>query len=230
MIFVASLAADIASPLSAALPILVALIAINAVVDIARHLVMLEIVRVISAMTSGALEDGVIIGIRVAGRADSARVAMTGWERRVLGMVKCRPGPGRCVVAGLTSRREELRLRRMAGIRRVVVVGLMTSDACCRQRRVVIVDVAVGALPRRHRMRSGQRECRVVVIECGIGPDRRVVAQLTCGRETCGRVSGIVGARVIRLVTRVAQSAVQRIVIVLMAITALPRWHRMRTG
>lgn len=55
------------SPLSPALSVLVTLVAINAVVDISRHLIVLEIVRVVSAMTSGALEHGVVIGVRVAG-------------------------------------------------------------------------------------------------------------------------------------------------------------------
>jgi len=208
----------------------VTLVAINAVEDISRHLIVLEIVRIVSAMASRALEHGVVIGVRVARRAHSARIAMTGWERRVLRMVECCSRPRRRVVACLASCREKLRLRCVAGIRRVVVVRLMTSDARRRQRRVVVVDVAIGTLPRRYSVRAGQRERRVVVVKGGIGPYRRVMAQFTRGRETSGCVSRIVRSGIIRLMARVAQSAIERIVVVLVAITALPRRHRMRTG
>lgn len=206
------------------------LVAINAVVDIARHLIVLEIVRIVSAMASRALEHGVVIGVRVARRAHSARIAMTGWERRVLRMVECCSRPRRRVVACLASCREKLRLRCVAGIRRVVVVRLVTSDARRRQRREVVVDVAIGTLPRRHRVRAGQRECCVVVVKRGIGPYGRVVAQFTCCRETSGRVSRIVRSGIIRLVARVAQGAIERIVVVLVAIGAQTRRNRMRTG
>ncbi len=135
-------------------------------------------------MATGALEDRVVIGVGVARGADIVRVAVIGRERRVLRVVESRVGPGRGVVAVLARRREELRLRRVARVRRVVVVGLVAPDAGRRQRRVVVVDVAIGALPRRHGVRPGQRERRVVVIERGVGPDDRVVAQFAGGRES----------------------------------------------
>lgn len=160
----ASTAADCCA-LSSALASLVALVTIDAVVDIARHLIVLEIVGIISAMASGALEDGVVIGVGVAGRAHAAGVAVSNRERRVLRVVECRPCPRRCVMAGLASRRKKLRLRRVAGVCRIVVVRLMTADAGCRQRRVVVVDVAIGALPGRHGVGTRQRERGVVVIE-----------------------------------------------------------------
>ena len=56
VIFVASFCADRAATLSPTLSVLMALVTINAVVDISRHLVVLEILRIISAVTSGALE------------------------------------------------------------------------------------------------------------------------------------------------------------------------------
>ena len=151
--------------LSSALSTLVTLVAIDAVVDVARHLIMLEIVRIISPMASGALEDGVVIGVGVAGRAHAAGVAVRDREGRVLRMVECRSRPRRRVVTILASGREKLRLRRVTGVGRVVVVRLMTADAGCRQRGVVVVDMAVGALPGWHGMRSSQRERRVVVVK-----------------------------------------------------------------
>ena len=219
-----------ALPLSPALPVLVALVAINAVVDIARHLIVLEVVRVVSAVASGALEHRIVIGVRVAGGAHSARIAVSDGEGRVLRMVEGRASPCCRVVARLARCREKLRLCRVTGIRRVVVVRLMTSDARCRQRCEVVVDVAIGALPRRHGVRAGERERRVVVVKRGIGPHRRVVAQFACGRKTSSRVSWIIRGSVIRLVARVAESAIERIVVVLVAIGTKPRRHGMGAG
>jgi hypothetical protein len=64
-------------------------------------------------------------------------------------------------------------------MRRVVcacVFFLMTRIAGCRIQVVIVVDVAVGTLPRRHNVGTGQREASAVVIEAGIQPRRRVVA------------------------------------------------------
>ena len=80
---------------------------------------------------------------------------MAGREWRVLRVIKRSAGPRFRVVAVLARRRKELRLRLVARVRRVVVVRLVTADARGRQSRVVIVDVAIGARPRRHQVRSG---------------------------------------------------------------------------
>ena len=53
-----------------------ALIASNAVVDIAGNVIVLEIVGIVSAMATGTLEDGVVIGIGMASRARIIRVAV----------------------------------------------------------------------------------------------------------------------------------------------------------
>jgi len=146
-------------------------------------------------------------------------------EIRVLRVIECRPSPGGGVVAVLARGREELRLRGMAGVGGVVVVGLMATDARGWQRRVVIVDMAVRAHPRRYEVRTGKGEGCVVVIEGGICPDSRIVAEFACSWESGCTVRGIVRARIVVLVARVAQGTVQRIVIVHMAVRALPRRH-----
>ena len=143
-------------------------------------------------------------------------------------MVECRARPGRRVVAGLARGREKLRLRGMPRIRRVVVIRLMAADAGRGQRRVIIVDVAVGALARGHGMRSGQRKCRVVVVKGGIGPDRRVVAQLALLRKSGRHVIGIGRTLEILEMARDACGAVQAVVIVDVAVGALARGHGMR--
>ena len=151
------------------------LVTVDAVVDIARHIVVLEVLRVIAAMTSSALEDGVVVRIGVARRAHIAGIAVAGREWRILRVVKAGAAPGRGVVAVLASRREELRLCRMPGICRVVVIRLVAPDARRGQRRVIVVDVAVGTNARRHGVGAGKGEGRVVVIKGRVSPHRGVV-------------------------------------------------------
>ncbi len=186
----------------------VALIAIDAVVDVPRNVVVLEIVGVIAAMASRALEDGVVVRIRMARGAHVIGVAVAGRELRVLSVIECGPRPRCRVVAGLAGRREELRLRRVPWIRRVVVVRLVAPNAGRRQRGVVVVHMAVAALPRRDGVRPSQWECCVVVVERRIGPDDRVVADLARRRESCRCVRRVIGARVILLMARVTEDAV----------------------
>jgi len=140
-------------------------------------------------------------------------------------VIEGRAGPGGGVVAVQARGREELRLRRVAWIGGVVVVGLMTTDTRSGQRRVVVIYMAVCAHARRHQVRTGQRESGVVVIKRRIHPVCRVVAEFARSRESGGSVRGIIRAGVVLLVARIAQRAVQRIVIVDMAVRALPRRH-----
>jgi len=61
----------------------------------------------------------------------------------------------------------------------------MAPDARGAIQRVVVVDVTIGALTRRHRMHAGQsKSCRGVV-KLAIGPLHRVVALLAGRRKTC---------------------------------------------
>ena len=94
-------------------------------------------------MATGALENRVVVRIDVARRTNVVRIAVTGWERRVLRMIERRTGPGTRVVAVLACCREELRLRGVARIRAVIVIGLMAADTLSRQSRVVTVYVAI---------------------------------------------------------------------------------------
>lgn len=91
----------------------------------------------------------------MAGRAHATGVAVSDRELSVLGVIKRRVQPVRGAVAGRARRREELRLRGVPRIGRVVVVRLVAADASNGKRRVIIVDVAIGARPWRHRVRSG---------------------------------------------------------------------------
>ena len=108
------------------------LVAVDAAVYIPTHLLVVKVSCVVAAVAACALEYGVVIGINVTGSANAVGVAMVDRELGVLRMVERRARPSRGVVTSLTCSREELRLRRVAWIGRVVVVILMATDA--RQR------------------------------------------------------------------------------------------------
>ena len=152
------------------------LVAVDAVVDVARHMVVLEVVRIVSAVAARALEDGIVIGVRVARGANVVGVAMARWELCVLPVVERRACPGCRVVAILACLREELRLRFVTWIRRVVVIRCVASIAIRWQRRVVVVNVAIHAMPRRRQVGTGQGEGRVVVVERRVCPVNGVMA------------------------------------------------------
>ena len=73
-------------------------------------------------------------------------------------MIEFAIGPLHRIVALLTGRREPcVRYRR----RRIVVVGLMAADARRIRDVVIVVNVAVRTLARRHHVRTCQRESRL---------------------------------------------------------------------
>lgn len=163
----------------------------------------------------------------MAGSTYAISAAVINWELCVLRVIESRVQPVGRGMAVLASRGEELRLRFMAGIGRVVVIRLMATNASSRKRRVIVVHVAVYALARRNGMRSRQREGRVVVVERRIRPHRGVVAQFALLRESSRYVGGIRGVLEIVQMACNASSAAQAVIVVDMAIRALPRWHGM---
>ena len=140
-------------------------------------------VRVGLQVAIRALEDRVVIRICMAGGAHVVGSSVSGREGRVLRVVEARIQPRRSAVAVLTSRGEELWLRGVSWVRRLVVIRLMTANAGCRQRRVVVVHMAIRALARWNCMQAGQWERRVVVIERRIRPGNGVVTNFALLRE-----------------------------------------------
>ena len=139
-----------------------ALVAVHAVVDISLDALMVP-VCLRFRVAIGALEYRIVVRIRMARRADSICIPMIDRERRVLRVIEGGVLPVRRVMTVLASRREKLRLRRVSRICGPVIVRQVTSDTCRWQRLVVVIDVAINASARRHRMRSGQHEIVVVV-------------------------------------------------------------------
>jgi len=99
-----------------------ALVAIHAVVNIPAHIGVAELGSVVIAVATRALEDRVVVSIRVASRADSIRVAVIHVEP---GVIECGSRPGCRCVARVASRGEAGRL--VVRIRRAVVVGQVAA-------------------------------------------------------------------------------------------------------
>lgn len=134
------------------------------------------------------------------------------------------PKPARRCMACCARRREAD--GGVVWIRGGVVVCFVTAVAVGRQRGVVVVHVAVGAGNRGVESRKGK--CCRVVIKLAVGPQCRVVAQLTSRRETHLKVINRSRCRVVVLqVTRRASRTSQVVVVVDMAVRANARRDHM---
>ena len=113
---------------------------------------------------------------------------------------------------------------------RVVVVVLVTRHAGRAGQVVIIVDMTVGALPRRRRVRAGERESGAVVVEGCIQPGGRVVALVAGLREIRRNVIRVGRSLEVFQVAGNARRAGQVVIIVDVAIGALPRWNCVHAG
>jgi len=136
--------------------------------------------------------------------------------------------PGSRVVALITALRKVR--RHVVGIRGSLVILQVTAHAGRGGQVVVVVDVAVAALPRWNRVRPGQRESGAVVIERRIQPGGRVVALITALRKVRRHMIGIRCALVVLQVTGHTSGAGEVVIVVQVAVSALPRWHCVHTG
>ena len=151
--------------------VLMALVAVHAVVHVPADVRMMEVVCVPASVATRALENRVVVRIRVAGGANAVSVAMIHWEP---GVVKGRPGPCRGVVTSGARRREDRRRRLVDGIRGVVVIRRVAAVASCGQGGVVVVYMASGAGDLG--VEARQRERRRTVVKLAVGPERGVMA------------------------------------------------------
>ena len=157
--------------------VLVTLVTIHAVVNVPADIGVTEVGCVIVAVATSALEHRIVTRVRMAGCANPIRVPVIGREVRVIER-RSRPARGR--VAGIARRREAGGL--VIRIRCALVVRLVASVTSCRQRRVVVVHVALRTghvgrvIPR-------QRERGRTVIESRALPVREIVAGIARRRE-----------------------------------------------
>ena len=71
----------------------------------------------------------------------------------------------------------------VVGIRGSLEILQVAADACRGVDRVVVVDVAIGTLPRRNGVHSREREVSKVVVERCIRPGASGVTLVACLRE-----------------------------------------------
>ena len=97
------------------------------------------VIRICLCVTVSALKHAVVVWIDMAGRAHTIRSSMVHGE---VGVIEGGVQPSRrrmaCRAAGRESRRD------VVGVRRPLVVGSVTAVTIRRQRRVVVIHVAVG--------------------------------------------------------------------------------------
>lgn len=204
-----------------------ALVTIHAVVDVSTNTRVIRI-RGRLGMTIGALENGVVTRIGVAGRAHSVGAPVGHRPPRV---IESGSSPSGCRVAGCAGRCEHRWRSRVDRIRGREVVRLVAAVAIGGQGRVVVIHMATGT---GHRgVRASQREWCGVVIEGAVRPQGSVMTKLAgrgeahlnvVNRRRCVVVVGQMARHARRIRAR------QVVIIVDMAIGANARGYGMRIG
>ena len=121
-------------------------------------------------------------------------------------------------------------LLRVIRIVRVLVVLQVTRYASRLRQVVIVVDVAVCALARWNRVLGRQRETRFRMVKLCRRPGARRVAHFASLRETLLDVVRIGGALVVLQVARDARGLRQLVIVVDVAIRALPWWNGVLPG
>jgi len=170
----------------------------------------------------------VVVDVAICAGPRRHRMRIRQWPSRRR-MVKRSIAPLIRVVALFACRRE-MRVRMIHWRQRLVVIVLMATYARCIRDVVVVVDVAVAALARGNCVRIRQRESSLRVIEVRRGPSVRGVAHLAGRWDSLLRVVRIIRVLIIRHVARNARRIGDVVVVVLVAICAGPRRHRMLPG
>ena len=192
------------------------------VIRVGRALVILQV----AGDACRAVQGVVVIDVAV-GALPRRHHVQSGERESRSGVIKLAVHPQHRIVA-LLARCGETRMRHRRG--RVVVVGLVATDARRAGDAVVVVHVAVSALPRRYHVRSRQRESRLRVVKRCRLPCRGVVTGFTRLRKATGNVVRVRRTIEILQVTRDARDAGQVVVVIDVAIRALSRRHRVRSG
>ena len=185
------------------------------VIGIGRALKVLQVARY------AGVGRQVKVVINVAVRASSWRHRVRPGERESGAVVVKRCIRPTTSVVALVAGLREIR-RDVIRVGCALEVLQVAGDAGGAVQRVVVVDVAIGALARRNGVQSGQHEAGRRMIELGIAPLHRIVTGFACVWEPVVRHrSGRAGE--ILLVTTEARHRTQGVIVVDMAVGALPR-------
>ena len=188
--------------------------------DVIRVRGALEILQV--AGDAGRAVQGVVV-VDVAVGTLARRNGVQARQRKAGGgVVELAIGPQHRVVT-LLARRGETRVRHRRGS--IAIVGLVTADARRVGDAVVVVDVAVRALPWRHHMVARQRKSRFRVVKRCRLPSRSVVAHLAGLREPALHMVGIRRVLEVLQMTRHASRRRDVVVVVHVTVRALPWRH-----
>ena len=180
------------------------------------------------AAAAGLRQVRPVVPVQVAGGARDGRREVRAGEREVLRVVQRSRLPGVRRVAVLAGLREvERRVRR--AVRRAVVAAVAAVAGRRGDGRVDVVQVAVRADARRHRVLSGQRP-PAAVIEGRARPVGRAVAHLAGLREVRRHVVGVRRALVVRQVAADTGRRRAREDPVRVAVGALPRRDGVGSG
>ena len=184
----------------------------------------LVVVRLMATDAGGRGDVEVVVDVTV--RTLSRRNCVRTAERESSGrVIELRVRPLHRIVALLTRSRE-------SGVRhwayRIVEVVLMAADACGARNIEIVIDVAICTLARGNGVRTGQRKTGLRVIESRRLPGCGGVAGFASLCESTAHVIRVRGSLEIFQVTRHAGGAGQVVVVIDVAIGALPRRNRMR--
>ena len=177
---------------------------------------------------SGAAQTVVIADVAVCAQPRRNRVH-AGQRKTCAGVVEDAIGPEVGVMAGC-ARGRKARRDVVHRAERGVVIVLVAGNAGRIGDGVVVVEVAIGALPWWNRVIAGQREAGAVVVESRVQPRRRAMTRVARLGEVCCHVVRIRRSLKILEVAIHAGSAVQGVVVVSVAIAALARWNRVQSG
>ena len=121
-------------------------------------------------------------------------------------------------------------LLHVIGIRRPLVILQVAGHACRVGEVVIVVDVAIRALPRRNCVQTGKWEAGLGMVEGRGLPRGRVVARLASLCEAQLNMVRICRSVEVLQVARYTGCAGQVVVVVCVAISALAWRHAVRTG
>ncbi len=183
---------------------------------------------VLEMATHAGFDGDVVVVVDVAVGALARRNGVLPSQRKAGGrVIELAIGPLHGVVA-LLARGWEASMGHGAG--GLVVIVLVATDASGDGDAVIVVGVAIRALPRRYAVGTGERESGFRVIKLRGLPCRGVVASLTGLGESAGDVIWVRCVLKILQVAGHASHGGQVVIVVDVTVGTLPRRHGVSAG